>query len=192
MSDDILPTMAHVTDRDGSWYKVRESDYQAAVDEIKRLREEAIDANHRYADLQQVCDDQDKQITSWIADRDSWIARYEAMRKEKDELEAIAIEERAVANFGGDQEGQDYHIEFANLPEEGEDGCVYSGIPSSKKGYRRQAAKELSLEVGYVAQLEDAFLKMYPLYTGATDDQAQAALVKIREGKCHEGTNGCD
>jgi hypothetical protein len=38
-SNDILPIMAGVTDRDGSWYKIRENDYDKVVTEVLRLQE---------------------------------------------------------------------------------------------------------------------------------------------------------
>ncbi len=54
-------------------------------------------------------------------------------------------------------------------------------------GFRERAAKELGLqmeqEASYLGRLETAFLEMYPLFKGTTDEQAQAALAKIREGK---------
>jgi len=54
-----------------------------------------------------------------------------------------------IADFGGESEGQDYHIHFAKLPEEGEDVIVWGDvhIPTSKRGWREQASRELEAEM---------------------------------------------
>jgi hypothetical protein len=47
----------------------------------------------------------------------------------------------------------------------------------------KRAEATVRQQADYVGRLEKAFLEMYPLYKGTTDEHAQAALARIREGK---------
>ncbi len=53
--------------------------------------------------------DRETQLQKYIAELQTRIAEFEKQMKA---LKEIAIYEKAVANFGGEQEGQDYHINF--------------------------------------------------------------------------------
>ncbi|MCK9571086.1 hypothetical protein M0R72_19210 [Candidatus Pacearchaeota archaeon] len=59
----------------------KDQELQAAHLLVGRLMKEGNELPARIRDLEQ-------QITSWIADRDSWIGRYEAVKKEMDEQQA--------------------------------------------------------------------------------------------------------
>mgnify|MGYP001352898194 FL=1 len=90
-----------------------------------------------------------KMIATGLSAIEEALAIALKMAQDRDAWKAKAIEERAVADFGGESEGQDYHIHFAKLPEEGEDVIVWGDvhIPTSKRGWREQASRELEAEM---------------------------------------------
>lgn len=108
-----------------------------------------------------------------------WKAEGELARWQK-----IAINERAKQMNGPCEYRTRY--EWCDKLEASCDGFphMFGGCPI-KETWRSMAAKELQLEAtneaSYLARLEESFLEMYPLYTGATDDQTRAALAKIRD-----------
>ena len=66
-----------------------------SIEVIAKLKEEITQANHRYADLQNICDDQDKEIKRLGAERAVWIKHYRDNRKKHAALKKLAAMVRA-------------------------------------------------------------------------------------------------
>jgi len=76
-------------------------------------------------------------------------ALFPQLLAEAKKWKAKVIEEQAIADFDGESEGQDYHIDFEKIPDEGEDDIAFGDvyIPTSKRGWKAQAARELEEEM---------------------------------------------
>jgi len=161
---------------------------KGAIDEIKRLR--VLEANMKRRD-----DDIDDLLANCNQLRERcWKTESELARWQQ-----IAIDERARIILDAEDKFERAKIHHCpNTSESCQDDCDLSWCPSAEfwrsvaTKELGQAAKELDLEqeASYVTRLEEKILDFYECDATrrgccrqVAQDQARAALVRIREGK---------
>jgi len=123
MSDDILER-AKAADIDSlagtDWGALREI-VQGLIAEVERLRSQSVEQVFRRKNEEIAAKDArikelESEITAWVADRDSWIGRYEAVRKDKDAriADQEAYIERLEAAFLSAMNDAGLNIQEAN------------------------------------------------------------------------------
>ena len=196
MSDDLIEKAeTALADGNGNAY-LYAGLLRKAITEVKRLQaqaanwKEAAEVHHecRMAAAEQLST-KEAEITSWIADRDQWIARYEDASDELAKWRQIAIDERCKAIMLLEK-----LKDVANNPD-----WQTRGLSLTHDEYMRQAAKELDLQIsqeaGYLDRLEKEFLDLYPYaeigwsqhgypieFSEEERQEARDALDKIRAG----------
>ena len=121
-------------------------------DILERAKKALIDDDMTYEDYDECISLLIAEVERLQAVLGAWQENSGGWQAEAEKWKAKAIEERAIADFGGESEGQDYHIDFAKIPDEGEDDIAFGDvyIPTSKRGWKAQAARELEEEMKHV------------------------------------------
>ena len=107
LGEDANPNETLLTDENARKIFVAAHSVKGLLEHIDSQADEIIQANHRYADLQNICDDQDKEIKRLGAERAVWIKHYQDNRKKHAALKKLGemvrargealVEERADA-----------------------------------------------------------------------------------------------
>ena len=94
---------------------------QGLIAEVERLRSQSVEQVFRRKNEEIAAKDArikelESEITAWVADRDSWIGRYEAVRKDKDAriADQEAYIERLEAAFLSAMNDAGLNIQEAN------------------------------------------------------------------------------